>query len=80
MPEGARQSGLPVVSANRAAAKWSKKAITGHFLWAFSPPGTTIGTYAVAGARTIVTKDVAPHLIVGGNPAKEIGRRDLQQD
>lgn len=191
MPEDARQSGLLDVSANRAATKWSKKALIGRLLWAFahplfalSPrllwgwrrgllrlfgakigkqvhiyptaritipwnltvgdqsaigdraiiyalgpitlgkqvtisqyahlcagshefrkadvaltkppitiedgawiateafvgPGLTIGAYAVAGARAVVTKDVAPNLIVGGNPAKEIGRRDLQQD
>lgn len=47
---------------------------------AFVGPGLTVGAYAVAGARAVVTKDVPPNVIVGGNPAKEIGRRDLQQD
>lgn len=39
-------------------------------------PGITIGEGAVVGAGAIVTKDVAPWTIVGGNPAKKIRRRD----
>jgi len=34
--------------------------------------GVTIGDYAVVGAQSIVTKDVPPFGIVGGNPAKLI--------
>lgn len=34
--------------------------------------GVTIGQGAVIGAGSIVTKDVPPHTIVAGNPAKEI--------
>ena len=37
--------------------------------------GVTIGAGAVVGTRSVVTKDVAPYAIVGGVPAKEIGRR-----
>jgi maltose O-acetyltransferase len=42
-------------------------------------PGVTIGRGAVVAAGGVVTKDVAPYTIVGGNPAKPIGerRRDL---
>jgi acetyltransferase-like isoleucine patch superfamily enzyme len=35
-------------------------------------PGVTVGEYAVVAAGAIVTKDVAPNTIVGGNPAKFI--------
>ena len=35
-------------------------------------PGVTIGENAVVAAGAIVTKDVAPNTIVGGNPAKFI--------
>ncbi len=35
--------------------------------------GITIGEYAVVGAGSVVTKDVAPHTIVVGNPARVKG-------
>lgn len=38
-------------------------------------PGVTLGEGAVIAAGAIVTKDVAPYTIVGGNPAKEIRKR-----
>lgn len=34
--------------------------------------GVTIGHHAVVGAGSVVTRDVAPYTIVGGNPAKYI--------
>ncbi len=34
--------------------------------------GVTIGDYSVIGANAVVTKDVAPSLVVGGIPAKKI--------
>lgn len=37
--------------------------------------GVTIHNGAVVGARSVVTKDVPPYAIVGGNPAKIIGYR-----
>jgi acetyltransferase-like isoleucine patch superfamily enzyme len=33
----------------------------------------TIGEYAFVGAGSVVTKDVGPHMVVVGNPAKIIG-------
>ncbi len=38
-------------------------------------PGVTVGRGAVVGAGAVVTKDVAPFMVVGGIPAKEIGER-----
>lgn len=40
-------------------------------------PGVRIGRGAVVAAGAVVAKDVAPGLIVGGVPAKEIGRREV---
>jgi virginiamycin A acetyltransferase len=37
--------------------------------------GITIGDGALIGARAVVTKDVFPYAIVGGNPAKKIRKR-----
>lgn len=41
-------------------------------------PGVTIGDGAVVAAGAVVTKDVAPRMIVGGVPAKEIAPRKLE--
>ncbi|WP_423982323.1 CatB-related O-acetyltransferase [Ilumatobacter sp.] len=38
-------------------------------------PGVTIGTGAVIGANSVVSRDVEPYAIVAGNPAKKIRRR-----
>lgn len=37
--------------------------------------GINIGDGAIIGTNSLVTKDVAPYTIVGGNPAKEIRKR-----
>ena len=42
-------------------------------------PGVTIGEGAVVGACAVVTKDVAPWTVVGGNPAKFIKKRVLRE-
>ena len=36
-------------------------------------PDVTIGTCAIVGANSLVTKDVEPYAIVVGNPARKIG-------
>jgi len=36
--------------------------------------GITIGTGAIVGAGSVVTRDVAPHTIVAGNPARVLRR------
>ncbi len=38
-------------------------------------PGIKIGDGAIIGANSLVTKDVAPYMIVGGNPARKIRQR-----
>jgi maltose O-acetyltransferase len=40
--------------------------------------GVTVGEGAVVAAGAVVTKDVAPYSVVGGNPAKVIGERKKQ--
>ena len=40
-------------------------------------PGVTIGEGAVVAAGAVVTKDVGPWAVVGGNPAKVIKMREL---
>ena len=39
-------------------------------------PGVTIGPRAIVAAGAVVTKDVAPGTVVGGVPAKPIGKTD----
>ena len=43
-------------------------------------PGVTIGEGAIVLAGSVVTKDVEPWSIVGGNPAKKIRERNCDID
>jgi len=38
-------------------------------------PGVNIGDGVIIATKSVVTKDIAPYSIVGGNPAKEIRKR-----
>ena len=55
----------------------------GDFVWCGANvtilPGIEIGEGAIVGAAAVVTKDVPPFAIVGGNPAIIIGQRDRAQ-
>ena len=46
---------------------------------AFIGMGVTIGQGAVVGARAAVFRDVEPWIIVGGNPAKFIKKREIKR-
>ena len=53
--------------------------IIGNDVWighrATIMPGLTVGDGAIIATNAVVTRDVAPYAIVGGNPAREISRR-----
>ncbi len=42
---------------------------------AFVGPGVTVNRGAIVGARAVAMKDIEPHTIVSGNPAKKIADR-----
>ncbi|TWU05942.1 LbetaH domain-containing protein [Stieleria varia] len=44
---------------------------------AFVGPGVTVGQGAVVGARAVVVRDVDAWAIVAGNPAKQVGTREM---
>ena len=54
----------------------SGDTVIGHDVWigseAMIMAGVTIGSGAIIGSRAVVTKNVEPYAIVGGNPAKVI--------
>ncbi|KFL26695.1 chloramphenicol acetyltransferase [Devosia sp. 17-2-E-8] len=58
--------------------------VIGNDVWigteAIVMPGITIGHGAVIGTRALVTKNVEPYTIVGGNPAKPIRKRFSDED
>jgi acetyltransferase-like isoleucine patch superfamily enzyme len=58
--------------------------IIGNDVWigngALILSGVTIGDGAVIAAHAVVTKDVAPYTIVGGNPGRVIGARFSESD
>ena len=53
--------------------------VIGNDVWIGSEavvmPGVTVGDGAVIGTRSLVTRDVEPYAIVGGNPARVIRKR-----
>jgi chloramphenicol O-acetyltransferase type B len=58
--------------------------VVGHDVWigteAIIMPGVTIGDGAVIGTRALVTKNVEPYTIIGGNPARPIRKRFSEED
>lgn len=73
---------MPEVAAFEGALNGYQPAgdtVIGNDVWigseAIVMPGITVGDGAVIGTRSVVTRDVAPYTIVGGNPAKAIRQR-----
>ncbi len=58
--------------------------ITGNDVWigygTTIMPGITIGDGAIIATKSVVTKDVEPYTIVGGNPAKSIRKRFSEEE
>ncbi|MEM8524392.1 MAG: CatB-related O-acetyltransferase [Bacteroidota bacterium] len=58
--------------------------VVGNDVWmgydATIMPGVTIGDGAIVATKAVVTKDVEPYSIVGGNPAQLIRRRFSEQE
>lgn len=56
--------------------------VVGSHAWvcadAFIGPDVNIGGGAVVAARAVVVKDVSGWMVVGGNPAREIKRREMK--
>jgi putative colanic acid biosynthesis acetyltransferase WcaF len=48
------------------------------FADAFIGMNVIVGEGAVVAARAVVVKDVAPYVVIGGNPAQVIGERSLE--
>ena len=74
-------AGHPVDAGLRnAGLEFALPITVGDDVWlganALIMPGVTIGSGSVVAAGAIVTKDVPPYTIVGGNPAKIIKYRD----
>jgi virginiamycin A acetyltransferase len=57
----------------------SRDTIVGHDVWighnATIMPGVTIGHGAIVAAESVVSRDVPPYAVVGGNPARIIRMR-----
>ncbi|MCW3465284.1 type B chloramphenicol O-acetyltransferase [Chitinophaga nivalis] len=73
----------PAFATSLNAFRGAGDTIVGNDVWigaeAMIMPGVKIGDGAVIGSRALVTKDVMPYAIVGGNPAKEIKKRFSEQ-
>ncbi len=67
----------PLRAAERASGlEYGKPVVIGDHVWiggrAVINPGISIGDGAIVAAGAVVTKDVPPRSVVGGNPARVI--------
>jgi acetyltransferase-like isoleucine patch superfamily enzyme len=71
---GALRDGHPATKGN---------IVIGNDVWigndALILSGVTVGDGAVVAAKAVVTKDVAPYAVVGGNPGRVIGHRFTEE-
>jgi acetyltransferase-like isoleucine patch superfamily enzyme len=69
----------PAERNGRTIPNFLKKTVIGNDVWvghgAFIAQGVTIGDGAVVAGHSVVTKDVPPYAIVGGNPAQILSFR-----
>lgn len=67
------------VTPQRNEYPYKGDTVIGNDVWigyeAVIMPGITIGDGAIVAAQSVVTKDVSPYTIVGGNPAEVIRQR-----
>ena len=72
-------NGWERVTPPQEAFPYKGDTIIGHDVWigyeALIMPGVNIGNGAIISSRAVVTRDVAPYTIVGGNPAIAIRER-----
>lgn len=72
-----RSARLPQAAARYADHRWLSKTCVnrGASIGAAAVilPNITIGEFAMVGAGAVVTKDVVPHALMIGNPARRIG-------
>lgn len=70
---------VPAFSGALDAFAAAGDTVIGNDVWigteAIVMPGVTIGHGAVIGSRALVTRDVEPYTIIGGNPGKPIRKR-----
>lgn len=78
---------------NESCAEWANyepvmpdkgPTVVGNDVWigheAVIMPGVKVGDGAIIGARAVVTRDVPPYAIVGGNPARLIRMRFTDEE
>lgn len=69
-------SGHPIEPSQRRAGVIAKPIVIGRNVWIAAGAtiigGVTVGENSVVAAGSVVTRDVAPNTLVGGNPARVI--------
>lgn len=74
----------PFKGTSKKAYESKGDTVIGNDVWigmkAMIMPGVRIGNGAVVAARSLVTKDVPPYTVVGGNPARIIKERYSREE